>query len=620
MKKLRYILFIFIFIYANNLLAFENFGGVSGIIGGAGIFYPLNSYSVFYNPAGLADINHADVTVSNAGIYGIGLKTNSFAVAYPFFDYNFTVGFGAFLQSYFDQQDDFHYNKSVYKIAVASRYSDFYWGAALKFFSHSFAAYGLDYGKGSSPSFDFSLIYKKKRVGAAVVIKDPLGIAPNYGNGVATKAKEPCLTAGLNYSIIKPFRISLSYAGGKELGAGVRYKYRLMDFYGGANLYYSDKIFIPYFALSADFKYFVISYGVNFHPQLGFQNNVSVSYNFAYKKSPIVLKKANIPDIIPSLHKTSHKNWGDVTLDNNEKFSVRGRIFFELPKAGLSFSDTFEIAPLSSKSIRIKLKFPESFFYQKEDKFYTLKIYVKANVGDKQYENSITKNFIIYSRNAFVWTDVARLSSFVLDESKNIDDIKAVIEKKLNVSPADTLKYIVSVFDFLGEMGVVYINDPINPFEKLSEMKGAIDNVQLPFETLQRGAGDCDDAVVLLCSFYQNAGISTYFVDLPGHLMLLVDSGKKNKNELGRFRPYGIKIGDEYFIPIEATKLGLSIYDSVADAFHTYQKASKKGVLHIYNVTSALKKYKRVFKNEPIKKYKFPDDNSKIFEDLKYVE
>ena len=79
-----------------------------------------------------------------------------------------------------------------------------------------------------------------------------------------------------------------------------------------------------------------------------------------------------------------------------------------------------------------------------------------------------------------------------------------------------------------------------------------MDTVQYPRETLAKRAGDCDDTSVLVAALLENVGVPTQFVDVPGHLFLLVGTGIHERNRLALGLPEDLSVvsGDEVWIPL----------------------------------------------------------------------
>ena len=87
------------------------------------------------------------------------------------------------------------------------------------------------------------------------------------------------------------------------------------------------------------------------------------------------------------------------------------------------------------------------------------------------------------------------------------------------------LAQAATLFNTLSAHGLRYQVDPNTPFSRISAEQ--VDYVQFPRETLRLKSGDCDDLSVLLAAAYENLGIETALIDVPGHLFLMFRTGLK---------------------------------------------------------------------------------------------
>src|SRR5207302_7165056 len=97
------------------------------------------------------------------------------------------------------------------------------------------------------------------------------------------------------------------------------------------------------------------------------------------------------------------------------------------------------------------------------------------------------------------------------------------------------LAFAAAMTDALAELGVAYVPDPTTPFATVSATPHAVDTIYYPYQTLDRLSGDCDDTSVLMASLLGNVGVGTRFVDVPGHIFVIVDTGlnEHNRSALG---------------------------------------------------------------------------------------
>jgi len=135
---------------------------------------------------------------------------------------------------------------------------------------------------------------------------------------------------------------------------------------------------------------------------------------------------------------------------------------------------------------------------------------------------------------------MAQAAAFVTPRDPAVDELarqasRAVLAMDGNPFGNRNLAFTAAMTDALAELGVTYIPDPTNPFATVSATPHAVDTIHYPYQTLDRLSGDCDDTTVLMASLLGNVGVNTQFVDVPGHIFLLVDTGlhENNRSALG---------------------------------------------------------------------------------------
>ena len=114
------------------------------------------------------------------------------------------------------------------------------------------------------------------------------------------------------------------------------------------------------------------------------------------------------------------------------------------------------------------------------------------------------------------------------------------------------------MFEGLNSLGVKYAPDANTTFSEALNGSSALDNIQYPYELMQSLLGDCDDNTVLYCSLLENLNISTAFIDVPGHILMMFDSGIPSDRHLGAFLPISMFVDyrGSLWVPIEVTVLG----------------------------------------------------------------
>src|SRR5207249_3693315 len=141
-----------------------------------------------------------------------------------------------------------------------------------------------------------------------------------------------------------------------------------------------------------------------------------------------------------------------------------------------------------------------------------------------------------YGPGAINWSDgVEQAAAYVTINDEVVQNLAreairaAAQTPDVTITPRN-LANTAAIFDALRALRITYVADPNNPYSRMRQEQGAVDLVQYPRETLARRTGDCDDTSTLVAALLGSVGIDTRFVDAPGHLFLLVDTGISGVN------------------------------------------------------------------------------------------
>jgi tetratricopeptide (TPR) repeat protein len=165
----------------------------------------------------------------------------------------------------------------------------------------------------------------------------------------------------------------------------------------------------------------------------------------------------------------------------------------------------------------------------------------------------------------------------------------------------------MTFFSSLTAAGTNYIIDPNTPFAELRDDQ--IDYVQFPRETLRLKSGDCDDLSVLISAGLENLGIRTAFIEIPGHLMLMFDTGLgADKADLISQDGSLLAIKDgNVWIPLEATMVNSNFNEAWAEGARKYQAALAANQLSIIDLSEAWKEFKPVTLRKASYSIELPD-------------
>lgn len=214
--------------------------------------------------------------------------------------------------------------------------------------------------------------------------------------------------------------------------------------------------------------------------------------------------------------------------------------------------------------------------------------YQKAD-GEKNLKRDIFKTRI-YSRNALVWDNLAKLGTFITTKDKKIIEFS---RKAMSLKVPGQYRFLpkeiisaVKIIEALRAYQIQYVKDPKSPYDDFGGQRIAVDYVQFPRETLASKSGDCDDLSVLTATLLESVELTTAFVTIPGHIFLMIRLDK----------PYAkientVSYNGKYWLPFEVTALKKGFSSAWLIGYKNYTKHVKEEVLLVEN---AFKKFRPV--------------------------
>ena len=325
------------------------------------------------------------------------------------------------------------------------------------------------------------------------------------------------------------------------------------------------------------------------------------SLEFANNAPQLLLSDLNLQRVFSAAYKKyQDKPIGRVTLENvsptdygNLKLSFQIKEFMDFPTT----VDIPNIGGNQKQQIDIKATFNNRILEVDEDT--GVQVEVKLSYLRDGQKDDITLNqpMTIYGKNAIVWGEPNMVGSFVTSKDDTLRDyVRQVVNAyQPDAGPLnDKLVTAMAYFSSLTAAGTNYIIDPNTPFTELREDQ--IDYVQFPRETLRLKSGDCDDLSVLISAGLENLGIGTAFLEVPGHLFLMFDTGMPAE-DAGLISQddslLAIKDG-RVWIPLEATMINTSFIEAWAEGARKYHNALASNNLGIIDLSEAWKQYKPV--------------------------
>jgi len=201
-----------------------------------------------------------------------------------------------------------------------------------------------------------------------------------------------------------------------------------------------------------------------------------------------------------------------------------------------------------------------------------------------------------------------------------IDYVKKIDRLYRKTPSYDLPKNVVTalrIYTVLKNDKYTYSVDPKTDFSVVSRNPGMLDYCQYPEQTLQRKAGDCDDLVTLYLSLLANAGVSTAYVDIPGHVLSAFDTGlsPSDLSSAGLSRENVIVENESVWIPVETTLLGNKPFLTAwRKGIERYRKEQREGDLpQLISMSDARSVYEpSSIKTDSTKALSLPADTSRL--------
>lgn len=318
------------------------------------------------------------------------------------------------------------------------------------------------------------------------------------------------------------------------------------------------------------------------------------SLEFKSNAPQIVLKDLKLDQVFSAAYKQyANKPVGRVRIQNVSGVDYGNlKITFSI-KGYMDFPTTREIPDLAAnetQEIDLLASFNNKILEIDEDTGVQVEVALNFVRDGKNDAIRLTQPMTIYGKNAIVWSNSKMVGSFVTPKDDILRDFvrQAINENKPRPGPlSDNLVSAMTLFDVYSAHGIRYVVDPNSPYSQLNNDR--VDYVQFSRETLKLKSGDCDDLSVLMSAGLENLGIKTAILDVPGHLLMMFDSGIsiEEKARISLQDNLMVEHDGNIWIPIEATMIGTSFSEAWAEGARKYHKFEKEKSLNSISLENA---------------------------------
>ncbi|MDD5066380.1 MAG: PorV/PorQ family protein [bacterium] len=612
-------------------------------LGMAGAFVAAadDSSSISWNPAGMAFMKQKEISFSMPlnPLWARDLKIgiNNFYAAFLFpVNKTYTLGIDWFHIGYSDDPDlnwnkkpELEYSENKITLAMARKFGEkLKIGASLKYYNLGVNYDGSTERTGNGIGMDIGANYRALDImKVGLLANNIFGAHLFYDNGTSSRFMSPALKLGFAFNLIKDNTLELTADDMLHLGIE-HWFFNMVALRGGVQkeILNSGEDFGLSAGLGVKYRYFQVDYALQYRKYFDMSHSVSLAAKFGYHAYLVDVLSIQIEDVFTAMYKAyAQRDIVRLKVKNKSSVPLKAKIGFMLDKYMDSPTEKdITLKPNVPVDLTLPVVFNNKIMNVKDDGPQNGRIIVTYEFEKEKSEDDSSKQFMLYSRNAFIWDDLEKLAVFVTPSDEMVKSFtRGMIQlnAKQDIQDefvSDNYYYTMLLFNALGEFGMTYVVDPSTPFAEVAKNRNAVDYVSYPAETLHSKTGDCDDLTVLFCSCLENIGIPTAFIDVPGHIFMLFSLNMTTDKAQKFFGSdeYFVDMNGQAWMPLETTMFGKPFTEALKEARQELQKWSgqvdsgsiDKNSVRIVFVESAWKKYPSAQLNE-LWAFRFPDIN-----------
>jgi hypothetical protein len=339
-------------------------------------------------------------------------------------------------------------------------------------------------------------------------------------------------------------------------------------------------------------------------PTLPATDHFAIAMEFSFNPSQVKIEKVQPQEIYTSLYKSYARDGiGSVQLRNLQDRPLTARVGVFIPQLmSVASEQDVTLRPKAVNEFPLTAVLDEKVLAQRGDQ--PIQVQVTASYQSKRvarHEKGVGST-VAYAPGAIDWSrGMAQAAAFVTPRDPAVDELarqagRLVLGLENNPFGNRNLAFTAAMTNALATLGMAYVPDPTNPFATISSTPHAVDTIHYPYQVLDRLSGDCDDTTVLMASLLGNVGVNTQFVDVPGHIFLLVDTGlhERNRSALGVDSTMMVIHDEEVWIPLETTSVAKGFLQAWHDGADEIASATTQGDVGYVDVTDSQTRYEPV--------------------------
>ena len=289
--------------------------------------------------------------------------------------------------------------------------------------------------------------------------------------------------------------------------------------------------------------------------------------------SSVLLSELQVSDLFASFYRSyGTQPFGSVRVTNHGGEAASATLRFFIPGRMMRHSkQALTLAPNSSQVVPLTAQLDRTILEVVETETVEAEVSLAFSSGDQEVSIQETRETKLYARGAMRWeSEVGRAAAFVTPTASAVEGFARPLLASLDAGvrslggPGRNVLTAMLLFEGLRQHGLVYIRDANRPETQASSRLTALDHIQYPGDVLHKKGGDCDDLTVLFCSLLENVEVPTALVDIPGHILMMFDTGvsRRDAYKLPVDDDLLFPRGDRMWIPVEITRLNGSFLEA----------------------------------------------------------
>jgi len=578
-------------------------GARAEAMGGAFTAIADDGSALFWNPAGLARLGHQEFTSTLGDLYGAGVADNHLGYVFPLTDTQ-AAAFG--WRQGGQNEAGLGYTENTFSLGYAYRFGKrLSLGAAGRYLNATTSLDGSTFTQWTGSTYDVGAHFAASdRLAVGAIVKDVSGRTITHKDGPREKLYDPGLTVGAMFRPRAAWTLAADVNDRLHLGSEYWYRNLFAVQAGamhdiGGTQGTTGEGWTWSMGASARFKVLAFDYAHVMPPFLPAYDRFTAAVAFNLNPSRIHVEKAQVEEVYASQSKryAAHP-MGDVKLTSRSTEPQSATLSVFVP--GLMDAPTEKdvvLRPKETKDVPLTAVFGTQLLKLDEDKAVEAEVHVTYRHKNRTRVEKATTQFFVYRAGAINWDDTRAAAAFVTPDDPVVAQFaRAVVQGRDQAFEGGPMRNVMTamrMFDALGGMGITYVPDPNTPFSSVSATKSAVDDVQYPRGLLTTRTGDCDDMSVLYCTLLENVGIPTAFLDGPGHILMMFDTGIHPRNALALSLADDMYVvrGESVWIPVETTMMGKSFVEAWAEGAAIYKRWAGQADFRVTPVEDAWAEY-----------------------------